>query len=164
VDAFSYVPRATCLEAAAAGDKYAQMSLGNQEPHSAAGLAWHRAAAQQGLATAANMLGNRYLFGAGTRAREVDMPAGCEQSAGRGKLGGPAFYGAALFWFEKAAACAHPDAHTNIAYMHAEGLGVQRDAEEALRWYERAGALGIDLAEEEAYAACLKRARKARRQ
>ncbi len=50
-------------------------------------------------------------------------------------------YENAKAWFEKAAKLGNPDAFYNVGLLYENGLGVQKNIAEAVKWYEQAGGL-----------------------
>ncbi len=79
-----------------------------------------RAAAAAGDSNAQFELGNRFLYGTGVVADELE----------------------AARWFRLAAEQNNNNAQYNLAVMYMQGTGVLADLNEALRWFQRAADLG----------------------
>jgi TPR repeat protein len=124
--------------------------------HSAAAIAWLRAAARQGVPRAQAILGQRLLFGEGcardageaghwlalaAQADDLDainlMGRCCENGWGRSRDTQMAVY-----WYRLAAACGLDWGMYNLANLMMNGDGITADRAGALALYRRAAALG----------------------
>lgn len=59
-------------------------------------------------------------------------------SGGRGPLGGPQDFARSFELHSKGAALGDPGSMVSLGYMHLQGTSVEKDAQKALNWFERA--------------------------
>ncbi len=120
------------MERARDGDSTAQLMLGlayaygygvDQDHTEAA--AWHRMAAEQGVARAQDQLGKLYHLGKGVEADPV----------------------AAAGWFQLAAEQEFPEGQFDLGVLYFEGSGVERDLEQAFFWFKKAAEHGFAQAQ-----------------
>ncbi|MCW8919657.1 MAG: sel1 repeat family protein [Gammaproteobacteria bacterium] len=115
---------ATLQQGAAAGNAYDQLNLGAAYDHGIGvardidkALHWYQRAAEQGVAEAQFNLAHLLVT------EEISTVAAAE-------------------WMEKAARQGLLDAEYLMGAIHAEGIGVEVNPQEARRWWQRAAARG----------------------
>jgi TPR repeat protein len=91
---------------------------------------WLQHASKQGHAEASNLLGE--LFGHGGYRQDVELPAFDREAAQK--------------WYLQAVSQGHPMAYLGVARLYDRPPAGERDAAEAMRWYQRALNAGVRVA------------------
>ncbi|MEG0470909.1 MAG: tetratricopeptide repeat protein [Solibacillus sp.] len=122
-----------------------------------AALSWFLKATSGGVVEAMYTLGMMYEQGIGTQIDEdkaftfYEMAANGGDSEGLYRMGMIYFQGEltrnqsyeqAMNWFGRAADVFHVDAIYNMAYCYEKALGVEKSAQQAIRYYKQAALLG----------------------
>jgi TPR repeat protein len=142
------------------GNADAQRFLGfgyNTEGDHDAALKWYERAAAQGHTSAMYSLGFLYKEGEGVEQNITTAAEWWRRAACKGHAPSQCNYGAyladvtleyeaAMTWYEKAAAQGVANAMCNIGDMYYLGKGVRPDSSKAREWWEKAAALGHEVA------------------
>jgi TPR repeat protein len=126
--------RSWLMKAASAGNKYGEWVLGHYLRNGSGGdkkpgdaMHWIRRAADHGLASAQNELGDIF----------------CDQWEGNAQNGLPRRdYKQAIKWYRLAAVQGHSDACISLGRIYWEGRGVARDHTASMKWFKKGAALG----------------------
>lgn len=140
---------------------FLSLGRGGLSKDTAAGTAWYRKAAAQGLAQGQSNLCHSYLFGEGVERNEAEAFRLCTLAAAQERasaldllgwmyqngLGTAKDLSRAFQHYERAARLGHANGQNNLGNMYENGWGVGRDYQQALHWYRQAAAQGSSWAE-----------------
>ncbi len=140
---------------------FLSLGRGGLAKDAAAGTAWYRKAAAQGLAQGQSNLCNNYLFGEGVERNEAEAYRLCTLAAAQERapaldllgwmyqngLGTEKDLSRAFQHYERAARLGYANGQNNLGNMYENGWGVGRDYEQALHWYRQSAAQGYAWAE-----------------